>query len=195
MDFRIPLLVLIKILKKQEKIDWSLRTGIYCREQGCMMYFETEDDYENHIQQGDHMKQHETTSMDSVLLYHTELILKSSNLKSICNINHEMTTTDEEVISQTELERRFSIVRRAVPVRKNARFSLKQKDSLYTQFMHGESTGCKTTAKKVLDKMRTLCNRNNDKVFIPTEYLSRQKKVLAFSRMSIIILSRFIKKT
>ena len=60
--------------------------------------------------------------------------------------------------------------------------------------MYGEQSGCKTTADKVVIKMRTMRSTDNKKVFMPTEYLSRQQIVSSFSRMTKLYRQGELKK-
>ena len=63
-------------------------------------------------------------------------------------------------------------------------YSTKQKQFLYDEFIYGEQTGRKTTAVKVVEKMKSMKDDNNEKVFSPSEYLSEKQVLSAFSRMS-----------
>ena len=102
-----------------------------------------------HLNEETHKIVENQTTMDKVILYHTELLLKSSSEKS-CSVTAPISLAD----------------------------------SSNEEFMHGEQTGCKTIADKVVAKMRTLRNTNNSKMFKPMDYLTKQQIVSSFSRKS-----------
>ena len=61
---------------------------------------------------------------------------------------------------------------------------MKQRLFLYEEFVNGEKTKRKTTAEKVVRKMRKYLNEDGSKVFKPVHYLTVQQVTSAFSRMS-----------
>ena len=76
--------------KEKKRGDRELCNGVFCKEPSCLMYFNTNDDYKDHINEGNHIIRHEETSMYSILLHHADLLIKSSSAKSITGINPVM---------------------------------------------------------------------------------------------------------
>ena len=72
----------------------------------------------------------------------------------------------------------------ALPKRKITQFTYEQKKFTYDEFMSGEETGKKTSAEKVVAKMRVLSEESGKKVFLPKDYLSVDQVTSMFSRLA-----------
>ena len=72
----------------------------------------------------------------------------------------------------------------ALPKRKITQFTYEQKKFIYDEFMSGEETRKKTSAEKVVAKMRVLHEESGKKVFKPKDYLSIDQVTSMFSRLA-----------
>ena len=61
---------------------------------------------------------------------------------------------------------------------------IREKRFIYDEFMSGEETGKKTSAEKVVAKMRVLREESGKTVFIPKDYLSVDRVTSMFSRLA-----------
>jgi len=120
--------------------------------------------------------------MDKVKVHYAKLLQKSSN--QIAKHHHQAGNTSRNIPTQNELLESLNTPGWALPKRASVRFSLKQKNFLYNEFMTGETTGKKQTPESTAKRMRSLRDDNNNKMFVPSEYLSKEQITSMFSRMT-----------
>ena len=128
--------------------------------------------------------------MDYVKTYFADLLQTSHQSVSVKN--------DAKVIEKPDdcpLLERFCSPGWVLPKRQVVRFSLGQRTFLYNEFIIGEESGRKTTAEKVIKRMRQAKNNDETKRFQPSEYLTIQQVTSAFSRMSTLFRKGKLKTT
>ncbi|GBL73496.1 hypothetical protein AVEN_94153-1 [Araneus ventricosus] len=82
--------------------------------------------------------------------------------------------------------RPFQEKRLAVPNRKIARFSYKQKLYIYIIFMKGEQSSVKSSPENTVEEMRQQIDPTGRKLFQPFEYMTSSQIRSLFSRMSAL---------
>ena len=131
--------------------------------------FGQQDDFDRHIINGQHANVSLLTSMDSLKLHNSDMVHKSSHSKAVSRCSTEAVIFDMEISSS--MLKKFNKHRWVIPKHSNVRFLTKQKEFFCDEFMYGR----KATAVKVAEKMRSMKDNNNEKVFLPSEYLSENK--------------------
>ena len=122
--------------------------------------------------------------MDRVRQAYSELILAFSSLHQSVSTSDIETLPAEYILSRCKSLSFFSEMGWALPKRKITQFTYGQKKFIYDEFMSGEETGKKTSAEKVVPKMRVLREESGKKVFIAKDYLSVDQVTSMFSRLA-----------
>ena len=134
----------------------------FCPISGCIPTFESELELLQHLADEEHKFNESTSGMDRVRQAYSELILASSNLNQSVNTSDIETLPAEYVLSQCK-SLFFSEMDWVLPKRKITQFTYEQKKFIYDEFMSAKETGKKTSAEKVVAKMRVLREESGKK--------------------------------
>lgn len=175
----------VPVTKKRKynsnRLDRKICNMLLCTQRNCIATFQTKDELEDHIKCGNHQDPNRVTSIDYVKSEFANLVQEQShNISVITEIPEILNEVSSLSLS---LHAMFKTDGWALPKRSNKRFTYKQKKFLYDEFMMGEESGRKTTAEKVVQKMRK-ATVNLKKMFATDDYLTQQQVTSAFSRMS-----------
>lgn len=168
----------------KKRKDREICDILFCPISGCISTFESEMDLLQHLADEEHKFTESTSGMDRVRQAYSELILASSNLHQSVSTSDVNTIPAEYVLSHCKSLSFFSQKGWAIPKRKITQFTYEQRKFIYDEFMLGEETGKKTSAEKVVAKMRLLRDDSGKKVFTPNDYLSVDQVTSMFSRQA-----------
>ena len=113
-----------------------------------------------------------------------------SSIHASSNLHHDVSTetvrscSTSEIVSNCKLLAHFRKPGWALPKRKHTKFSYKQRKFAYDEFMAGELSGRNTSPEKVIGNMRSARDEDGNKLFIPTEYFTREQVISLFSSMA-----------
>ena len=156
----------------------------FCPISGCISTLESEIELLQRLADEEDKFNESTSGMNRVRQTYSEVILASSNLHQSVSTSDLETLPAEYVLSRCKSLSFFSEMGWALLKRKITQFTYEQEKFIYDEFMSGEKTGKKTSAEKVVAKMRVLREESGKKVFIPKDYLLVDQVTSMFSRLA-----------
>ena len=161
-------------MSKKRRDGRTLCDSYFCTEPGCVDSFKDVKAVEMDMISGQHNVPTVATSMDHVKQCYVNK-MKMSKLNALSTVSGQLMSSDK--VHLVEYPDQLCIFTKpgwALPVRKNFRFSEKQKKILYKVFMDGEVSGQRMSPKQVYLELR--------KVLTPSQYVSSQQICFLFSR-------------